>query len=284
MMFYLTTMSLSKFLTEEPPKLQEGESNLQFVYRTLPTAKSVWDALEYKYITQDVGVKKFIVVEYKMIDGKSIDSQVQELQVIFSEIHAEGMVISEGFHVAAIIEKVPPGWKDFKNYLKHKRKEITVKEVALRLRIKEDNRKEMTTEANGPKLVTEAGANKGYKSSECRFSKKKKNAYEANMIKIVTSGLSDINLSAMVSEVNLVGSNLREWWVATRHIYSPKEVFTNFKPLTNGEKMYMDNSSTSNIEGEGTVVLKMTLGKEVTLNHVLYVLDVRKNLIASSLL
>ena len=49
-------------------------------------------------------------------------SQVQELQVILHEIHAEGMVLSETFQVAAIIEKLSSLWKDFKNYLKHKQK------------------------------------------------------------------------------------------------------------------------------------------------------------------
>ena len=49
-------------------------------------------------------------------------SQVQKLQVILHEIHAMGMMLSETFQVAAIIEKLPPAWKDFKNYLKHKRK------------------------------------------------------------------------------------------------------------------------------------------------------------------
>ena len=51
------------------------------------------------------------------------------------------MVLSEAFQVAAIIEKLPPGWKDFKNYLKHKQKEMNVEELIVRLRIEEDNRR-----------------------------------------------------------------------------------------------------------------------------------------------
>ncbi|GAA0156599.1 hypothetical protein LIER_14056 [Lithospermum erythrorhizon] len=104
------------------------------------------------------------------------------------------------------------------------------------------------------------------------------------MVNKVTNGMSEINLSAMVSELNLVGLNPREWWIdtsATRHICSANEFFSNFKPLITREKMYMENSSTSTIESEGTIVLKMTSGKEVTLNHVLYVPEVRKNLISN---
>jgi len=50
------------------------------------------------------------------------------------------MILSESFQVAAAIEKLPPGWKDFKNYLKHKRKEMNIEELIVRLRIEEDNR------------------------------------------------------------------------------------------------------------------------------------------------
>ena len=46
-------------------------------------------------------------LDYKMVDSKTVVSQVQELQVILHEIHAEGMMLSETFQVAVIIEKLP---------------------------------------------------------------------------------------------------------------------------------------------------------------------------------
>jgi len=42
--------------------------------------------------------------------------------------------------VTAIIEKLPPPWKDFINYLKHKHMETRVEDLILRLRIEEDNK------------------------------------------------------------------------------------------------------------------------------------------------
>ena len=74
-----------------------------------------------------------------MVDSKTVISQVQELQVILHEIHAEGISLSESFQVAAITEKLTP-WKDFKNYLKHKSKEMNLDNLIMRLRIEEDNR------------------------------------------------------------------------------------------------------------------------------------------------
>ena len=71
-------------------------------------------------------------MEYKMVDNKTVISQVQEFQLILHEIEAEGMNLPETFQVA---------WRNFKNYLKHKRKKLKLEDLIVRLRIEEDNRK-----------------------------------------------------------------------------------------------------------------------------------------------
>ncbi|CAL5377380.1 unnamed protein product [Camellia sinensis] len=63
-----------------------------------------------------------------------------------------------------------------------------------------------------------------------------------------------------VSEANLVG-NPKEWWVvteATRHICANKKMFTTYKVVESGEQLFMGNSSTSTVEGQGKIMLKMT--------------------------
>ncbi|KZV22317.1 hypothetical protein F511_05271 [Dorcoceras hygrometricum] len=100
---------------------------LYSVYCSVKTAKELWNSLEKKYKTEDVRVKKFVVskfMDYKMMDANSFMSQVQEIQIIIHDLLAEGMEINEPFQVAAIIKKLPLMWRDFKNYLKHKRKEL----------------------------------------------------------------------------------------------------------------------------------------------------------------
>ena len=102
----------------------------------------------------------------------------------------------------------------------------------------------------------------------------------------ISNGVDDINLSAVVSEANLVG-NPKEWWVdtgATRHICADKKIFTSYSIVDNGEQLFMGNSSNSKVDGQGKIVLKMTSGKELTLNNVLHVPDIRKNLVSGSLL
>ncbi|KAJ0480322.1 hypothetical protein HanRHA438_Chr13g0589801 [Helianthus annuus] len=100
-MFYLTTLSLARFLTESPPQIAKGASDaksksvveawkdskylcrnyvlnglvdtLYNVYFKVPTAKELWELLEHEYQIEDTGTKTLM-------------SQVQELQIIHSDI------------------------------------------------------------------------------------------------------------------------------------------------------------------------------------------------------
>ncbi|XP_022891859.1 uncharacterized protein LOC111406711 [Olea europaea var. sylvestris] len=49
----------------------------------------------------------------------------------------------------------------------------------------------------------------------------------------------------------------------------PKKKMKEFETIENGEKLFMENSTTSEIKGQRKVILKMTSGKELTLNNVL---------------
>ena len=111
------------------------QDDLYNVYSNVKTSKELWDALEKNYKRDDAGMKKFIVakfLDYKMIDSKTVATQVQELQVIIHDLHAEGinlfnayvrnikfflnthimfnvgLIVNDVFQVAAIIEKLPP--------------------------------------------------------------------------------------------------------------------------------------------------------------------------------
>ncbi|GJU25638.1 hypothetical protein Tco_1164259 [Tanacetum coccineum] len=56
------------------------------------------ESLERKYKTEDAGTKKFVVarfLDYKMVDSKSVTHQVQDLQVLLHNIHAEGMTLKD---------------------------------------------------------------------------------------------------------------------------------------------------------------------------------------------
>ena len=66
------------------------------------------------------------------------------------------MVVNEAFQVAAMIEKLNSSWNDFKNYLKHKRTELKLEDLVIRLKIEEDNR---NAEKKSRKISTIIGVN-----------------------------------------------------------------------------------------------------------------------------
>ena len=126
MLFYLTTLNLARFLTKDAPNLKEDEHDIQVinaidswkhldflcknyvlngltdslynVYYTKISTKELSESLDQKYKTEHAGAKKYIVgrfLDFKTVDSKIVTSQVQELQVIIHEIHADRMVPSK---------------------------------------------------------------------------------------------------------------------------------------------------------------------------------------------
>ncbi|XP_049349458.1 uncharacterized protein LOC125814031 [Solanum verrucosum] len=234
--------------------------------------------LKKKYKTEDAGMKKFILakfLDYKMIDSKTVVTQVQELQVIIHGLLTEGLVVNDAFQVAAIIGKLPPLWKDFKNYLKHKHKKMTVKDLMKR-------KEAIGPKSNPPKKKFNGSCfncgKRGHRATECRGPKKDKKKDQANLDE--SKGEMD-DLCAMLSQCNLV-RNPSERWIyfgASCHGCANKELFSSYTPAPTDEKLFMANSIVTKVEGTGKVLLKMTSGKVVTLNRVSYVRELRKFLV-----
>ena len=122
----------------------------------------------------------------------------------------------------------------------------------------------------------------GHKAQECRH-RKNQTVTRTNQAHVHEF---DDNLVAVVTETNMV-SNVKGWWIdtgATRHICGDKNLFSEYKHMDDGEKLYMGNSAASNVEGKGNVLLKFTSGKVVTLTDVLHVPEIRKNLVSGPIL
>ncbi|KAL0304022.1 UNVERIFIED_CONTAM: hypothetical protein Sradi_6270300 [Sesamum radiatum] len=93
-------------------------------------------------------------------------------------------------------------------------------------------------------------------------------------------------IAAVVVEANLV-ENKSDWILdtgASKHFCSNKELFQELKEAADGECVYMGNSATAGVLGKGKVLLKLTSGKTLALQDVLYVPSLRRNLISGSLL
>nr|GEW47914.1 hypothetical protein [Tanacetum cinerariifolium] len=211
------------------------------------------------------------------------------------EIHVEGMTLSETYQVAATIEKLPPSWVEFKNYLKHKRKKMSVEDLVVRLRIEEDNKlaqkNTYTPDSAKVNMVEHAESSSKSNSKEKGKGKGKndkkgkgKVAYlapKAGIVKKKFQGTcynydqpghraANFKMPKLVNphQANMVNDNMDMIVIA----------------VDNGEKLYMGNSATVDIKGKRDVILKMTFEKELKLTNVLYVSKIHKNLVSVWLL
>ncbi|PHT99360.1 hypothetical protein BC332_31703 [Capsicum chinense] len=202
MFFYLTTLCLQWFTSEDAPENQD--------------IKGTMGTLERKYKTEDAGINKFLVAQFlyfKMIDSRSVISQVQELQVIIHDLLEEAiplkntlaeqiknvlnnhinyfvsLIVNDAFQVEAIVEKLPPLWKDFKNYLKNKCKEMTVEDLIVRLRIEEDNkdaerRSKGNSTINGAHIVEDDQNNSKKRKKDEQGSNQPKKKVQGKMLQL----------------------------------------------------------------------------------------------------
>ncbi|GJZ88566.1 retrotransposon protein, putative, ty1-copia subclass, partial [Tanacetum coccineum] len=125
----------------------------------------------------------------------------------------------------------------------------------------------------------------GHHAANCKMPKRV-NPRQENMVDENVDMIAMVSdVCAMISEVNLVGTNNSGWWIDTGanslHVVVQIRVcFTLFRAVDNGQKLYMGNSATADIKGEEDVILKMTSEKELKLTNVLYVPEIRKNLVS----
>ncbi|KAL0458633.1 UNVERIFIED_CONTAM: hypothetical protein Slati_0490500 [Sesamum latifolium] len=77
---------------------------------------------------------------------------------------------------------------------------------------------------------------------------------------------------AVVVEANLV-ENKTDWILdmgASKHFSSNKDLFQELHEVPDGECIFMGNSTTAGVLGKGKIFLKLTSGKTLALNDVLY--------------
>ncbi|CAM8974714.1 unnamed protein product [Rhodiola kirilowii] len=77
------------------------------------------------------------------------------------------------------------------------------------------------------------------------------------------------------------------WWVdsgATTHVCKDKEMFMSFATTSEGRVLQMGDESTAPILGIGQVEIEFSLGKNIILVNILYVPNIRKNIISETVL
>ena len=75
------------------------------------TFVELWEALELKYGSAENGLSWYFcekMIEFQMIDGKSISDHIHEFENIVYDMKLKGIVLPEIMLVAFMISKLPP--------------------------------------------------------------------------------------------------------------------------------------------------------------------------------
>ncbi|GJZ06852.1 hypothetical protein Tco_0540645 [Tanacetum coccineum] len=235
-----------------PPRLlMNGDSP----FTTLISTRSSPYSTSWSTPFNDPGLARFLKETAPQVEppAEGQSSNAQAVQAVEAWKHSDFLCHNY------VLNVYRPSWVEFKNYLKHKRKEMSVEDLVVRLRIEEDNKlaqkDSYTPDSAKANMVEHAGIFSSRSSRDLATTIEQR-GHDCAMV-------SDV--CAMISEVNLVGTNNSGWWIdtgATRYVCADKSMFHSFRAVDNGQKLFMGNSATADIKGEGDVILKMTSEKE----------------------
>ena len=94
--------------------------------------------------------------KFQMTEDKDVSSQIHDYHMLINDLVIEDINLLEPFVADYLIKTFPDSWKDYKNSMKHKRKQMSLEDVIIHIRIEEQNKtrdkaeraKELSTKAN----------------------------------------------------------------------------------------------------------------------------------------
>ena len=112
-----------------------------------------------KYILKDVGTQKYAIGNFRnfqMTEDRDVSSQIHDYHLLINDLAIEDIKLLESFVASYLVETLSESWKDYKNNMKHERKQMSLEDVIIHIRIGEQNRnrdnvekaKELSSKAN----------------------------------------------------------------------------------------------------------------------------------------
>ena len=93
---------------------------------------------------------------FQMTEDRDLSSQIHDYHLLINDLVIEDIKSLEPFVVGYLVETFPESWKDYKNNMKHKMKQMSLKDVIIHIRIEKQNQnrdnvekaKELSSKAN----------------------------------------------------------------------------------------------------------------------------------------
>ena len=118
-------------------------NELFYIYCQFKAAKEIWDAMNKKHILEYARTHKYAIRNFRnfqMIKDRDISSQIHAYHLLINDLAIEDIKLHESFMAGYLVETLPESWKDYKNNMKHKRKQMSLEDVIIHIRIEERNR------------------------------------------------------------------------------------------------------------------------------------------------
>ncbi|KAL6319669.1 hypothetical protein AAG906_026720 [Vitis piasezkii] len=223
-----------------------------------------------------------------MTGDRDVSSQIHDYHLLINDLAIEDIKLPKPFMVGYLVETLPESWKDYKNNMKHKRKQMSLEDVIIHIRIEEQNQnrdnvkkaKELSSKAN---VVEEKPKPKNSRSRKqnSRTKSNASNKVQNSTIKkwgnCFVCGKTGHHAAQCRhrkrTEKSNSKANLVEAEVITTIISSKCIYF-----------LYHCKGRRETMIGKGKVLLKIAFGKVLALSDVLHVPDIRWNLVSISLL
>ncbi|KAK4390527.1 hypothetical protein Sango_2116000 [Sesamum angolense] len=103
----------------------------------------IGDDARLRYGGDDASRIKYIVgkwLQFQILDGKSIMNQVHEYENLVADVLSEDMKMCEILQTNVLLKKFPPSWNDYRNHLKHNKRDLMLQELISHMRTEGANR------------------------------------------------------------------------------------------------------------------------------------------------
>ena len=274
------------------------------------TAAAIWTALERLYNQKTLPNRihlqhKFYT--FKMVESKSVDQNIDDFLKLVSGLSSLSVEVTEEVQAILLLNSLPAQYNSLKETLKYGRDTLTIESVMNAAKSKElelGEKQELNASAkSGDALVARGRSEKRESSNKkwkgrsrsssgsritCWYCKKeghKKADCYARKKKL--EGEENAEAAVVIDALTVSDSWHQEKWVidsgCSYHMTSRRDWFDTFEEVTSG-RVALGDDSTVDVQGVGSVKIKVYGGTVKVLNNVRYVPKLKRNLLSTGTL
>ncbi|KAL0447891.1 UNVERIFIED_CONTAM: hypothetical protein Slati_1917000 [Sesamum latifolium] len=158
-------------------------------------SKSLWDKLDWKYNTEEQGLKKYSVfkfMQYQMVEDMYVSEPTHEIINIEHVLADAEMKLPQKFMIMSIVDKFSKSLKNFGITLKHQKGRLSLDDLIIAINIEEEhkNQTHKIPVEHQPRANLIVGKQKVNKAKLCPNKKAKTGQAAVNIVMGGSSGAS----------------------------------------------------------------------------------------------